>query len=186
MSPMFWRLQSTGQRWCLVNEACIVDLLDKKIRDVGARDEAGAPVACIHKHAIRTCAPPVGQDSRTHNCPASPYDPLLCVLVGVNTTKNQAKGSVVKESATASAVAGSETGDANQASNCARLHRIDQDTSGDGKQARSAEDHLRGWRNAKGLNDRVSACHCMLDCPLIKRIAIQFLKLRIAQAYCAR
>ena len=29
----------------------------------------------------------------------------------------------------ASAVAGSETGDANQASNCARLHRIDQDTS---------------------------------------------------------
>src|SRR6516162_3746554 len=98
MSPMFWRLQSTGQRWCLVNEACIVDLLDKKVRDVGARDEAGAPVACIHKHAIRTCAPPVGQDSRTHNCPASPYDPLLCVLVGVNTTKNQAKGSVVKES----------------------------------------------------------------------------------------
>src|SRR5215469_1514173 len=56
-------LQSTGQRWRLVNEACIVDLLDKKVRDVGARDEAGAPVACIHKHAIRTCAPPVGQDS---------------------------------------------------------------------------------------------------------------------------
>ena len=73
--------------------------------------------------AIRTCAPPVGQDSRTNNCPiepASPYDLLLCVLVGVNTTKNQAKSSVVKESPTASAVAGSETGDANQASNCAR------------------------------------------------------------------
>ena len=44
-------LQSTGQRWRLVNEACIVDLLDKKVRDVGARDEARAPVACIHKHA---------------------------------------------------------------------------------------------------------------------------------------
>src|SRR5262245_33161206 len=97
-----------------MTEACIVDLLDKKVRDVGARDEAGAPVACIHKHAIRTCAPPVGQDSRTNNCPielASPYDPLLCVLVGVNTTKDQAKSSVVKESPTASAVAGSETGD---------------------------------------------------------------------------
>ena len=98
-------LQSTGQRWRLVNEACIVDLLDKKVRDVGARDEAGAPVACIHKHAIRPCAPPVGQDSRTNNCPiepASPYDPLLCVLVGVNTTRDQAKSSVVKESPTPS------------------------------------------------------------------------------------
>ena len=94
-------LQSTDQRWRLVNEACIVDLLDKKVRDVGARDEVGAPVASVHKHAIRTCAPPVGHDSRTDNCPiepASPYDPLLCVLVGVNTTKNPAKSSVVKES----------------------------------------------------------------------------------------
>ena len=40
-------LQSTGQRWRLANEACIVDLLDKKVRDVGARDEPRAPVARI-------------------------------------------------------------------------------------------------------------------------------------------
>jgi hypothetical protein len=36
---------STGQRWRLVNEACIVDLFDKEVCDVRARDEAGSPVA---------------------------------------------------------------------------------------------------------------------------------------------
>ena len=53
------------------------------------------------------------------------------------------KKSPIQGFSTATAVAGSEAGDANQAPNRARLHRIDQDTSGDGKQARSAEDQLR-------------------------------------------
>jgi hypothetical protein len=35
-------LRSPDQGWRLVNEACIVDLFDKKVRHVGARDEAGA------------------------------------------------------------------------------------------------------------------------------------------------
>jgi hypothetical protein len=39
--------RSAGQRWRLVNKACIVDLLDKKVRHVGARDEPGAPVAWV-------------------------------------------------------------------------------------------------------------------------------------------
>jgi hypothetical protein len=40
-------LPSADQRWCLMNKVCIVDLFDKKVRHVGARDEAGAPVARI-------------------------------------------------------------------------------------------------------------------------------------------
>jgi hypothetical protein len=38
---------SADQRGRLVNEARIVDLLDKKVGNVGARDKAGTPVACI-------------------------------------------------------------------------------------------------------------------------------------------
>ena len=87
---------------------------------------------------------------------------------------------------TATAVAGSEAGDANQAPNRIRFHCVDQDTSGSGKQARSAKDQLRGRRDAKRLNGRVCTRQRTLDCVLIKRIAIQFLKLGIAQAYCAR
>ena len=41
-------------------------------------------------------------------------------------------------------------------------------------------------RCPKRLNDRIHARQRALDCALIKRIAIQFLKLGIAQAYCAR
>jgi hypothetical protein len=40
-------LRSADQRWRLVNEACIVHLLDKKVRHVAARDKAGAPVTRI-------------------------------------------------------------------------------------------------------------------------------------------
>ena len=111
-----FRTWSADQRWRFVNEACIVDLLDKKVRYVGARDEPGAPVARIDKHAICACTLPVGQDGRTNNRPiepASPYDPLLCVLVGVNTPKDQAETGIVQESSMATAVAGSEAGDAN-------------------------------------------------------------------------
>jgi hypothetical protein len=57
------RLQRSGsadERGRLVNEACIVDLLDKEVRHVGARDEPGAPVARVDEHAIRSCTPPVG------------------------------------------------------------------------------------------------------------------------------
>ena len=113
-------------------------------------------------------------------------DPLLCVLVGVNTPKDQAQNGVVEESSTATAVAGSEASDANQAPNRARLHRINQDTGGDGKQARPSEDQIRGRRDAKRLNDRVYTRQRRLDCVLIERIAIQFFKLGIAQAYCTR
>ena len=80
-----------------MNEACIVDLLDKKVRYVGAKDEPRAPVARIDKHAIRACALPVAQDGRSNNCPiesTSSYDPLLCVLVVVNTPKDQAESRV--------------------------------------------------------------------------------------------
>ena len=86
----------------------------------------------------------------------------------------------------ATAVAGSQAGDANQALNRARLHRIDEDASGDGKQARSAEDQLRGRRDAKRLNDRVNACQRTFDRVLIKRITIQFLKFGIVQTYRGR
>ncbi len=116
--------------------------------------------ACIDEHAIGLCARAGGQDGRTNNCPikpASPYDPLLRVLVGVNTPKDQAESRVVEESSMATAVAGSETGHANQAFYCARFHRIDEDTGGGGKQACSAEDQLRGWRDAERLNDCLNA-----------------------------
>ena len=55
----------------------------------------------------------------------------MCVLVGVNTPKDQAEGSIVEKSSTATTVAGSEAGDANQAPNGSSLHRIDRDASGD-------------------------------------------------------
>ena len=111
-----FRTWSADQRWRFVNEACIIDLLDKKVRYVCARDEPRAPVARIDKHAIRACALPVAQDGRSNNCPiepASSYDPLLCVLVGVNTPKEQAESTVIQESSTAPAVAGPEAGDTN-------------------------------------------------------------------------
>jgi hypothetical protein len=38
----------------VLKKACIVDLLDKKVCHVSARDEAGAPVPRIDQHAIRT------------------------------------------------------------------------------------------------------------------------------------
>jgi hypothetical protein len=44
------------------------------------------------------------------------------------------------------------------------------DASGVGKQARSVEDQLRSWRDAKRLNDRVNACQRAFDRVLIKRI----------------
>jgi hypothetical protein len=42
-----WPWRSACQHWRLVNEALIVDLPDKKVRHVGARDEPGAPIARI-------------------------------------------------------------------------------------------------------------------------------------------
>ena len=58
------------QHWRFVNKACIVDLLHKKIRHVGTRDEPGAPVARIDQHAIRPRARPGGQDGRANDCPS--------------------------------------------------------------------------------------------------------------------
>jgi hypothetical protein len=57
----------------------------------------------------------------------------------------------------ATAVAGSQAGDGNQALYRARLRHIDEDASGVGKQARSAKDQVRSWRDAKRLNDRINA-----------------------------
>ena len=83
----------------------------------------------------------------------------------------------------ATAVAGSQTRDANQAPDRTALHRINEDASGGRKQARSAEDHLRSWRDAKRLNDRVNACQRTFDRVLIKCITIQLLKPGIVQTY---
>ena len=55
----------------------------------------------------------------------------------------------------ATAVAGSQTSNANQALDRRRLHRIDEDASGDGEQVRSAEDQFGGRRDAECLNDRL-------------------------------
>ncbi len=68
-----------------MNEAGIVDLLDKKIRHVGARDESRAPVPRIDKQAIRAGARAGREDGRANDCPvetAPAYDPLLGILVG--------------------------------------------------------------------------------------------------------
>jgi hypothetical protein len=42
-TPASRTLASAGQRRRLVNKARVVDLLDKKIGHIGARDESGAP-----------------------------------------------------------------------------------------------------------------------------------------------
>ena len=86
----------------------------------------------------------------------------------------------------ASAIAGSQTSDRNQALNTLRLHRIHKDTSGLRKQARSAENVFRVWRYSQRLNDRVTACQCKFDRVPIKRITIHLLKLGIVKAHCGR
>ena len=70
------------------------------------------------------------------------------------------------------AVACAQASDANQASNRSRLHRVDEDSRGSGKQSRSTEDLLPGRRDAKRLNDGVDADQRALDRVPIKRIAI--------------
>jgi hypothetical protein len=176
-------LRSACQRWGLVKKACIIDLLDKEVRDVSARDKPRAPVARIDKHVICPCSRSSGQNGRTNDSPvetAPAYHPLLRILVGVNTPKEQRQDGIVEQSSMATAVAGSQAGDGNQALDRPRLHRINEDTSGDREQARSAEDQLRRRRNTKRLNDRGNACQRTFDHMLVKRIAIQFLKLGIA------
>ena len=69
-----------------------------------------------------------------------PDVPLLCILVGVNTPKDQAEDGIVEESSSATAVAGSQAGDANQSLNRLGLHHVNEDASSAGKQARAAED----------------------------------------------
>ena len=61
------------------------------------------------------------------------------------------------------------------------FHRVDEDSRGGRKQARSTKDLLRSRWDAKRLNDGVDAHQRMLDRVLVKRIAIQFLKLGIVQ-----
>jgi hypothetical protein len=76
-----------------VKKARVVNLLDKKVRHVSARDEAGAPVARIDQHAIRTRPRSVGQDGRTNNRPVEPAPAdaaLLYVLIGVNMSAKDA------------------------------------------------------------------------------------------------
>jgi hypothetical protein len=128
-----WPWRSACQHWRPVNQAFIVDLPDKKVRLVGARDEPGAPVARIDQYAIRARARPGGQDGRANNCPVEPSP--ACILAPPCRRKS-AQGSgrnrVVEESSTATAVAGSAASDADQAPNRARLHRINEDASSDG------------------------------------------------------
>jgi hypothetical protein len=56
------------------------------------------------------------------------------------------------------AVARAQASDANQASNRGRLHRVDEDSRGGRKQARSTEDLLRGRREGKIDSQKTSAC----------------------------
>jgi hypothetical protein len=83
----------------------------------------------------------------------------------------------------ASAIAGSQAGDRNQALNTLRLHRIHKDTSGLRKQARSAENVFRVWRYSKRLNDCVNVLQRTFKHPPIKCITVQFLKPGIVQTY---
>ena len=87
----------------------------------------------------------------------------------------EAKGGVVQNSAAAATVARSEARDANQASDPARLHRVDEDSRGRRKQTRSAEDQLGRRRCAQRLNDRIDAHQRPLDRVPIERITIQLL-----------
>src|SRR5262249_16850287 len=127
---------------------------------------------------------PVGQDGWANDGPvktAPAYDPLLCILVGVNTPKDQPQGGIIEESSVATTVACSKAGDANQSLNRLRLHRINEDASGLRKQARPAEDQFRIGRCSKRLNDRIHACWRTFNRVLVKRITFQLLEFGIVQ-----
>src|SRR5207247_5837538 len=71
----------------LMQKRIVINLLDKEIRDVGARDEAATPVAWIDQRTIGVCLRPIGQSHGTHNHPvklAPTDDPFLHVLVVID------------------------------------------------------------------------------------------------------
>ena len=57
----------------------------------------------------------------------------ISIINSLATPKDQAEDGIVKESAMPTAVAGAQAGHANQALDRARLHRLNEDASGDGK-----------------------------------------------------
>src|SRR5262249_12921940 len=71
----------------LMQKGIVINLLDKEIRDVGARDEPARPGAWIAQRAIGVSLRPIGQDHGTHDHPvklAPTDDPFLHVLVGID------------------------------------------------------------------------------------------------------
>ena len=78
---------SAHEYWRLMQKGIAINLLDKEIRDVGARDEPTIPVAWIDQRAIGVSLRPIGQDHGTHNHPvkfAPTDDPFLHVLVVID------------------------------------------------------------------------------------------------------
>src|SRR6266567_9387803 len=78
----------------LMQKGVVVDLLDEKIRHVGARDEPACPIARIGQRAIGVSLWPIGQDHGTRDHPrelAPADDTFLHVLVVINAPQQQMK-----------------------------------------------------------------------------------------------
>src|SRR5262249_20368701 len=89
-----------------MQKGIVINLLDKEIRDVGARDEAATPVAWIDQRAIGVCLRPIGQDHGTHDHPvelAIADNSFLRVLVVIDAPQ-QTKRHVIKKPTAAAAV----------------------------------------------------------------------------------
>ncbi|SRR5258708_37348032 len=100
-----------------MQKGIIVDLLDEKIRHVGARDEPACPVARIDQRAIGVGLRPIGQDHGPDDHPvelAPADDEFLHVLVVIDTSQHQVKSHVIKKSTAAAAVASPEARHADQ------------------------------------------------------------------------
>jgi hypothetical protein len=70
-----------------MQKGIVINLPDKEIRHVGARDEPASPVTWIDQRAIGVCLRPIGQNHETHDHPvefAPADDPFLHVLVVID------------------------------------------------------------------------------------------------------
>src|SRR5215510_11864784 len=68
-SPAAAAFASAREHRRLMQKGVVVDLLDEKIRHVGARDEPACPAARIGQRAIGIRLRPIGQDHGTHDHP---------------------------------------------------------------------------------------------------------------------
>src|SRR5215207_4782456 len=116
-APAAPALASAHEHWRHMQKSVVVDLLDKEICHVGARDEPACPAVRIDQCAIGVCLWPIGQDHGTHDHPverAPPDDPFLHVLVVIDAAQQQMKYGAIKKPPAAAAVARPKARHANQ------------------------------------------------------------------------